>query len=279
MNDLIRVDNHLRGELESRVKESYRSEIRRFLDFAETHGLSIDTVTEYLKKLKESGQSVSTINKHIAAVKNCVRTLFNFPSVKAMERFRVEGALKEIKLLKRAKNANVVGADKVLNPEEIEVLILKSSQRLSLLISFLAKTGTRISEACGVKLSSCSTENGKTNVQVIGKGEKARTVSIPTRLFRAIRREYDGTIYLFETRNRNLVNDRNVYKEIVRVGRHHLNRHVTPHMLRHTFATETIRRTGKRKAVSEYLGHSSTAITEDMYNHETLDDEDLGILP
>jgi integrase/recombinase XerD len=95
--------------------------------------------------------------------------------------------------------------------------------------------------------------------------------------YNAILQTYDGEQWLFESRSGNQVHDRNAAKEIRRLGQKHLRRHVTPHMFRHTFPTNTIKRTGKRKAVSVYLGHSSTAITEDMYNSETLDDADLGI--
>ncbi len=49
-----------------------------------------------------------------------------------------------------------------------------------------------------------------------------------------------------------------------------LNRDISAHKLRHSFATIKIAKTGKIKAVSEYLGHSSTSITLDMYVHEEL---------
>ena len=49
------------------------------------------------------------------------------------------------------------------------------------------------------------------------------------------------------------------------------------HRLRHTFATLQIRRTHKVKGVSLYLGHSSTAITQDMYVHEELDLNELAL--
>ena len=47
--------------------------------------------------------------------------------------------------------------------------------------------------------------------------------------------------------------------------------------LRHSFATEKIAKTGKIKGVSEYLGHSSSSITLDMYVHEELTDDELDV--
>jgi integrase len=52
-------------------------------------------------------------------------------------------------------------------------------------------------------------------------------------------------------------------------------RHFSPHGCRHTFATRAIERTGKLKAVSEYLGHASVSITLDMYVHEEIADDEL----
>jgi integrase/recombinase XerD len=166
----------------------------------------------------------------------------------------------------------------VLSPSEVETLIAKSPARTALLIRFLGDTGVRISEALNIKLIDCRADNGRTKIRIFGKGKKERTVRISTELFTVIQQTYGGVVWMFESRSGKQVHDRNVAKEILRLGQTHLGRHVTPHMFRHTFATNTIKRTGKRKAVSVYLGHSSTAITEDMYNSETLDDTDLCIV-
>ncbi len=193
-----------------------------------------------------------------------------------MQKWRLEQSIKEIPFRKKASRS--VEADKVLTPDQVEILIAKSPTRTAALIRFLADTGVRISEALNIKLIDCKAENGRTKIRVLGKGKKERMVRISTELYNVIRETYGGETWLFESRSGNQVHDRNAAKEIQRLGLKHLHRHVTPHMFRHTFATNTIKRTGKRKAVSVYFGHSSTAITEDMYNSETLDDSDLGII-
>ena len=50
------------------------------------------------------------------------------------------------------------------------------------------------------------------------------------------------------------------------------------HTLRHSFVTIMINRTGKIKAVSNYLGHGSASITLDMYVHQKLDKKDFDVL-
>jgi integrase/recombinase XerD len=59
--------------------------------------------------------------------------------------------------------------------------------------------------------------------------------------------------------------------EIIKAGKRILGRRISAHSMRHSFATLAIRDGASIKAVSKYLGHSSTAITMDMYVHESLE--------
>ena len=137
--------------------------------------------------------------------------------------------------------------------------------------------GLRIAEALSITSGDCKATSERVEIRVLGKGKKERKVWITSTLYEEITGTFHGAKHLFESKSLVPLHDRNVAKELGRLGAKHLGRHVTPHMLRHSFATHMIAKTGKRKAVSEYLGHSSTAITEDMYNHETLTDSDLGL--
>ena len=273
MTDLIRVTEADR--LIAAIKPSYEHEARRFLAYAEDHGISLETYRVYIQELEDEGKSVSTINKHIAACRAVIRKLFESPDITEVQKWRLEQAIKEIPFRKKATRA--VESNKVLSPEEVEILVSKSPERTAALIRFLADTGVRISEALNIKIADCRADNGRTRIRILGKGKKERTVRISTDLYKTIIWIYGSQTWLFESRSGKPIHDRNAAKEIQRLGLKHLQRHVTPHMFRHSFATNTIRRTGKRKAVSVYLGHSSTAITEDMYNSETLNDADLGM--
>ena len=273
MTDLIRITET--DKLIAAIKPSYSHEVRRFLVFAEDGGISLETYQAYIQELEDEGKAVSTVNKNIAACRAVIRKLFKSPDITEVQKWRLEQAIKEIPFRKKATRA--VEGDKVLSPEEVEILISKSPTRTAALMRFLADTGVRISEALNVKMIDCRVDNGRTKIRIQGKGKKERTVRISTDLYNTIRRIYGGDVWLFESKSGNQVHDRNAAKEIQRLGLKHLHRHVTPHMFRHTFATNTIKRTGKRKAVSVYLGHSSSAITEDMYNAETLNDMDLGL--
>jgi integrase/recombinase XerD len=107
-------------------------------------------------------------------------------------------------------------------------------------------------------------------MRVIGKGNKERKVDIEKTLFDEIRATFPGKTWLFQTRSGKPYRTNYVSYEIIKAGRRILGRRISAHSMRHSFATLTIREGASIKAVSEYLGHSSTAITMDMYVHESL---------
>ena len=262
----------------SSVKESYRSEVRRFLSYVENHGLTLESYSAYIDGIEADGKSVSTINKHIAACRALIRRLFESPDITDVEKWKLEKAIAEVPFRKQAKNTKAITGEKYLTRNEIERLILRSPKRTAVIVRFLQVTGLRIAECLGITYDDCKAKGERVEIRVLGKGKKERKVWIAERLYDEITGTFNGARYLFESKSLQPLHDRNVAKELARLGAKHLGRHVTPHMLRHSFATHMIEKTGKRKAVSEYLGHSSTAITEDMYNHETLSDADLGLV-
>ena len=90
-------------------------------------------------------------------------------------------------------------------------------------------------------------------------------------MLEAIRSTFHGETYLFQTQGGKPYRTTYVSYEITKAGRRILGRKISAHSMRHSFATLTIRDGASIKAVSKYLGHSSTAITMDMYVHESLE--------
>jgi len=108
---------------------------------------------------------------------------------------------------------------------------------------------------------------------IIGKGNKERKVDIEKSLFEAIRAMFRGETWLFQTKGGKPYRTTYVSYEIIKAGKRILGRRISAHSMRHSFATLAIRDGASIKAVSKYLGHSSTAITMDMYVHESLEKE------
>jgi integrase/recombinase XerD len=111
--------------------------------------------------------------------------------------------------------------------------------------------------------------------RIIGKGNKERVLKLPAELVDRCRETFGGSQWLLETSGGRPYRREYVSNQIKRAGERVLGRHISAHTLRHSFASLKIARTGKIKAVSEYLGHSTTSITLDMYVHESLDMNDL----
>ena len=127
-----------------------------------------------------------------------------------------------------------------------------------------------------MRLTDCEI-NGGVDIEVTGKGGKARKVRIACSLFDRLRKTFNGTTYLFETSKGNPYPRTYVTEMIERASKRSLGRMVGAHALRHSFATAMIAKTGKVQAVSEYLGHADPATTLRFYTHEALNDSELGV--
>jgi len=163
---------------------------------------------------------------------------------------------------------------KVLSEAEITKLIkvCKGSSWLdvrnrAILLTFL-DTGIRLSEL--VQLDLADVNLGAFSLRIRrGKGGKERHVFMGRTLFRAMRRWLDARGYtsfqgaLFVTRKGTRIDRRNVQRTIERIARRAgLNgTRVTPHLLRHTFATHYIKNGGDPFSLQRILGHSDIKTT------------------
>ena len=127
-----------------------------------------------------------------------------------------------------------------------------------------------------VRLSGCEPKNGYVTIPLMGKGKKERSVYIPTELDSKIREAYQGQVYLFETSGGRRLRRNNVWLQVRKSGKRAGYPALHPHMLRHSRATDMLlNKEISLKAVSRYLGHSSTAITSDLYVHDQVDPHEL----
>lgn len=168
-----------------------------------------------------------------------------------------------------------VYTEEILSKEEIDLLKETVNTRLSLIIEILFATGLRVSELVGIKVKTDIEVKDKIAfITVKGKGSKERRVFIPEELLNRIN-SFSGN-FLFENRNHKAIDRKQIWREINNVGYSVLGKDLHPHTFRHSFATYMIVVKKKTvKAVSEYLGHASTSITQDMYLHDELKPNDI----
>jgi len=132
-----------------------------------------------------------------------------------------------------------------------------------------------VSEMLGIKTRNIKIEGEIARIRIMGKGKKERILVIPLILLESIKATFNGERFLFATSTGHPYNRSYVTSQIKKIGKKILHRSISSHTLRHSFATRMIQQTRKVQAVSQYLGHSSSAITLDMYVHEELTTEEL----
>ena len=263
------------------IDDCYKSDTRQFIRFLSDRGLEIDQagLEAYMHFLKDAGYAAETINKRLQAAKNRLRLVFRKTdaSMDVLGRYEMDRALKGIKGVK--KNTKAVDTDKTLSLPEIRLLINSEGvpERIRMFIHFLVSTGTRVSEATGIRLQDVKPEHGFVSIRIVGKGSKERYLKVTPQLIEQIHAVFQGCIYLLERKIGKPYSRQYVSDSIRSAGRAVLKRKISAHTLRHTFATIQIQKNRKVKALSMYLGHYSTSITQDMYVHEELDLEDLDL--
>lgn len=252
----------------------YARNARDFFAFARSRTLSptdVATLRLWLEE-KEKRYAPASLVPMLAGVKKALRgAAHELASAKDAAAF--SEALRAVKPPRKTSGA--IRRTFLLTPEEEAASSARMSARDRALFHFLLGTGARISEALQIRLEQCKEDRAAVACTVLGKGGKTRVLRIPLDLFEEVRAAYEGRTWLFETsRGKPPVRDY-AYRRITKGVLEATGKHFSPHCARHSFATRALERTGKIKAVSEYLGHASAAITLDMYTHEELTDEEL----
>lgn len=160
---------------------------------------------------------------------------------------------------KRYKGSAAIGDWKILSATEQPKLLRALSPMDRRFVKFLLATGLRISEALSIRPENCIKMEDHYLITVIGKGGKKRTI-----------------MYGQEPMDFTLLGNRiTITNRIRRASKRSIGRTLSAHCMRHTFATRAIKDGKSLAAVSRYLGHSSVAITGDIYVHDSLTWEDV----
>jgi site-specific recombinase XerD len=250
-----------------RTSVSYVEYAQRFISHFQGRSLQeIGTleIQEYLNDLVLSrGYSYSTLNLHISAI----RSFFNLV---------LKISLQEIEL-PRPKSAKDL--PKVLSLGEIQRMIEGiANKKHQLIISLLYSTGMRRAEILSLKTTDIDLESG--TIRIHGKGNKFRTAYISKNLHKLLMvylKAYKPAVYLLEGQGGQQYSETSIEKVIKRAAaKAGITRRVTPHMLRHSFATHLISKGAALPYVQKLLGHNSVQTTM-IYTHVA--DNDLKNLP
>jgi site-specific recombinase XerD len=176
-----------------------------------------------------------------------------------------------------------------LDPEELEAIFVKpdittpQGRRDKAIMDLFFSTGLRVSELCNLQISDINLDRSEFSVK--GKGGKVRVVFLDHESKESIRKyldlRHDKSEYLFISYGHSNAEDGKVIAEDAPITPRSVQRmilkyaalagitkHVTPHVLRHSFATDLLMNGADIRSVQTLLGHSSITTTQ-IYTHVT----------
>ncbi|WP_457750960.1 site-specific tyrosine recombinase/integron integrase [Thermococcus sp.] len=237
----------------------YSYYVRRYLEWGGK--LNSRSALRFLARLRKNGYS----NKSLNLVVQALRAYFRF-----------EGYDEEAEKLKPPKVPKSL--PKALSKEEVRRLlsvISPTRKRDRLIVLLLYGAGLRVSELCNLKKKDVDFERSLIVVRG-GKGAKDRVVPIPAFLLKEIQayletRDDDSEYLLVEERRekKDRISTKTVWYLLRKYGER-AGVKVTPHMLRHSFATHMLENGVDIRAIQELLGHSNLSTTQ-IYTKVTVE--------
>ena len=277
MDDLIDAFvDYLSAEcgLATNTQLAYRSDLRKFGAYLkrkhrDPRDVSTSLVLGFLLTLKDRGYSVTTLARILAAVK----MFYRFLTLEGVVERNVTSVLESPRVWRELPS--------VLSPPEVEQLIAapQTDQPLGLrdkaLIELLYATGMRATEVTSLDVDSIHHDYGY--LRCMGKGSKERIVPVGKEALALVRRYAEearpvllrgrtSAALLLSHSGRRLTRE-TVWRIVTRYARLvGIRKKISPHTLRHSFATHLLAGGADLRSVQEMLGHASVTTTQ-LYTH------------
>lgn len=255
---------------------SYISDINIFLEYLHIQKLNYkdvnhEVIRSYLKYLDEKKYKNSSINRILSSLNDYYNYLTKCKVTKYNYFEDINRPRKEKKLPNFINYSEYMSLLATVEKEENEFL----KARNLLLLEILFDTGLRVSEAVNIKINNINKK--EQSIKVLGKGNKERIVYYGDYAknyledYLNLRRNINivDKEYLFLNKNYTRLTRRGVEYLISDISKKALLRQkISPHTLRHSFATEMLNNGCDIRSVQELLGHKSLSTTG-IYTHVT----------
>ncbi len=230
----------------------YNKELLRFTNHKSLLEINRQDIKDYLDYFINIGKSTSTVNLAINAVK------FYYDSILGRKFFSTDFGIKRPKKEKRL--------PVVLSKEEIIKMISSIDNiKHKLIIQILYTSGLRVSEIINLNINYIDFYR-KTIFVKGGKGKKDRITIISEKVLENINKyllEYKPITYIFENMNGRKISQRTVQKVVLTAAKKAgINKNISPHTLRHSFATHQIENGVNLRYVQAMLGHARLETTQ-----------------
>ena len=270
---------HLQVEkgLASNTLSAYRRDLTKFEDFAKKRKLELgavkrDDLVDFLASLYRQKLESKTVARHLVTLRN----FFRHAQVHELIADDPTAHLESPKIRRSLPG--------YLRLEEVEKLLEMPDQKTPLglrdraMLEVLYSTGLRVSELTSLRVMDLDTKVGC--VRCIGKGDKERIVPVGRKALGIVERylregrpaligqgKGGAGAFLFVNRRGGRISRVGVWKILSGYGRKAgLRVPLTPHMLRHSFATHLLERGADLRSVQLMLGHSDISTTQ-IYTH------------
>ena len=256
-------------KLSDNTLQSYRRDIEQYEKYVSDNKINYlkvteETILEYREYLREENKKESTISRSLASIRSFYQYLIRVKKIKKDPTMTIESP----KINKRTPN--------ILTSKEVELLLdqpkdvdLKGTRDKAML-EFAYATGMRVTEMISLDIDDVKLDEG----YVVCRGRsKSRNIPLGSMSLKALK-EYidDARPYLIrdESEEALFVNvngtrlTRQGFWKIVKYYKEqaHIEKDITPHVLRHSFATHLLQNGADLKAIQTMLGHSDVSSTQ-----------------
>ena len=256
-------------KLSDNTLQSYRRDILQFEKFLDANDINFSKATEeniedYLKELQKEGKKTSTASRSLATIRSFSQYLLRTKKVKEDPTVSIQSP----KIEKRVPS--------VLTSEEVELLLdqpkdvdLKGTRDKAML-EFAYATGMKVTEIIDLNIDDVNFDE---NTVLCSNGKKARIIPLGTLAEKALKEYVEDARPIMvkdETNKALFVNvngdrlTRQGFWKIVKYYKEqaHIEKDITPHVLRHSFATHLLQNGADLKSIQAMLGHSDISSTQ-----------------
>ena len=255
--------------LSDNTLQSYRRDIEQYEKYVSENKINYlkatqETIIDYMDYLREENKKESTISRNLASTRSFYQFLIRSKKIKKDPTMTIESP----KVEKRVPS--------ILTSKEVELLLdqpkdvdLKGTRDKAML-EFAYATGMRVTEMISLNLDDVRLDEG----YVVCKGKnKSRNIPLGSMSLKALKEYIDeARPYLIKNEDEEalFVNvngtrlTRQGFWKIVKFYKEqaHINKEITPHILRHSFATHLLQNGADLKAIQTMLGHSDISSTQ-----------------
>ena len=256
-------------KLSENTLQSYKRDLKQFKKYIEDCEVHYNRVKEediqdYIRELQESGKKASSISRCIASIRSFYQFILKRNKIKVDPTANIQSP----KIEKRVPS--------VLTSKEVELLLEQPKDvdlkgiRDKAMLEFAYATGMRVTEIISLNIDDVNLEEGYV---ICNNANKQRNIPLGTMSLKALKEyveEARGILIKREDEKALFVNingtrlTRQGFWKIIKYYKEqaHITKDITPHVLRHSFATHLLQNGADLKAIQTMLGHSDISSTQ-----------------